>query len=768
MKILHITNEFTKKNFSISTLIIFISELLTKNYNYDFKILTSSLEELFFDKKKIKIFKFNKWSDFFGKKEKLKKEIYGYDIVHIHGIWAPIQIISLIFCSRKKIQCIVHPHGMLLDEALKSAGKIKFILKKISLFILKYTLSNNVRFISITNQETSAIKKYFPSFNVTEISNPIPFNTNNQFTNNKKKKMVYFGRIHPHKNIHILIDAFKKANLSNEWVLEIYGIRDDEKYYNILKKKIENNSQIFLNNPIFGEEKQQLMKESWVNILVSKSEVLSLSILESSLNELPSLINESIEITGFKESLITTNLNEMNIANKIVEIANWTLEDRIAKGKIVSDNVKKKTLIDNILGKYNSLYESIKEHIFSEDNLLTQKRIYGILEKNFNFLLVSSTYTFNLMFGSLLVVLLVLFKEYSTAGELGLIISLWITITQIFSSNMRSIVVSEQNKNYAITTLFYRLFFSFFVLSVFFIYSIFFQFENIDLINAVSLLIMAQWINEMNLVQYEIKNKFKIFKIFFFINFLVVVLTYIFIFLGKLEYLYYLLISYTLILILSFINNLHLSNVSLSILNFTQIIKLNIKTIAFLSSFSIIISSFAWRIMLYYLFDKSLAGIFFACFSIGSFPGTLFNSVIGPGFIKQKIQLSTGLKFILFLLFLITGAVFLYSIILLNNFNSINYLGFEFVLFTISISFIGSFFMVYAMYLRHKKIQISLIERKNLFKRDIIYGISIIFFIPILFYTIGTLGVSFAFIITSLMAMITYSINIDTSNKLKN
>ena len=69
MKILHITNEFTKKNFSISTLIIFISDLLKQNYKYEFKILTSFLEKRFFKNEKIKIFKFDRWLDFFIKKK---------------------------------------------------------------------------------------------------------------------------------------------------------------------------------------------------------------------------------------------------------------------------------------------------------------------------------------------------------------------------------------------------------------------------------------------------------------------------------------------------------------------------------------------------------------------------------------------------------------------------------------------------------------------------------------------------------------------------
>ena len=66
------------------------------------------------------------------------------------------------------------------------------------------------------------------------------------------------------------------------------------------------------------------------------------------------------------------------------------------------------------------------------------------------------------------------------------------------------------------------------------------------------------------------------------------------------------------------------------------IFKLNIQTIAFLSSFSIILSSFVLKFMIYFIFNKSIAGIFFACFSIGSFPGTLFNSVIEPFPYKEK------------------------------------------------------------------------------------------------------------------------------------
>tara|TARA_Y100000590_G_scaffold319461_1_gene361541 strand:- start:727 stop:1251 length:525 start_codon:yes stop_codon:yes gene_type:complete len=171
--------------------------------------------------------------------------------------------------------------------------------------------------------------------------------------------------------------------------------------------------------------------------------------------------------------------------------------------------------------------------------------------------------------------------------------------------------------------------------------------------------------------------------------------------------------------------------------------------------------------MIYYIFDKSLAGIFFACFSIGSFPGTLFNSVIGPAFIRQKITIPQKIKNISYLLFSIILMVVGFSIYLLYNKTSINYLSIEFIIFTISISLVGSYFMSYAMYLRHKQIQKSIEERMYLFKRDILYGLSITFLIPLLYYFGGTIFVSFAFILASIMAMISYSFSFNISEKNK-
>ena len=778
MKVLHITNEFTKKNFSISSLIIYLSSYLYQNYKHSYSILTSSLEKDLFEKKNIEILSISSWFQYFFSKSILIKKFKDFDHVHIHGLWAPIQFISLLACNEEKIKCVVHPHGMLLDEAVKSAGWIKYIFKQIGLVFLKNILGNNVRFVSITGQETTAIKKYFPNSKITEISNPIPFSFKDIKQTIKKKKIVYFGRIHPHKNLHLVIESFIKANLTNDWSLELYGIRDDENYFKELNKLIKNYSQIKIMEPIFGEEKQKIMKEAWLNILISKSEVLSLSILESCLYGLPSLVNKDIEINDFGDSIIFTNLTTSQIAEKIIEVSSWSLEQREAKEKLVISSVIDKTSIKTISLKYEDMYQDIATEIdnpsFEEkpfidsDTEEVQLPFASVLKKNLNFLLISSAYTFNLMFASLLVVSLVILGNYSIAGELGLVISFWITITQIFSSNMRSIVVSEQKTNYANYSLIYRFFFSICSLIIFYFVSTkYLTFENQNLIFLSSALIMSQWVNEMKLVQFEVNKTYKKFNIFLFINIFTIFCTAIILLVNKLVFLEYLLGGYSLAIVAYLLKDILFYFLGNTKATLNNIIKINIQTIAFASSFSIIISSFAWRIMIYYIFDKSLAGIFFACFSIGSFPGTLFNSVIGPAFIKQKIEISNTLKKLSALMFLFLLVAISLSVYMLLLQESINYIGFEFVFFTISISLTGSYFMSYAMYLRHKKIQTSEQERMYIFKRDIIYGLSITFLIPILYYSGGTVAVSFSFFLASIMAMISYSLNFANSTNFK-
>ena len=128
---------------------------------------------------------------------------------------------------------------MLLSPAINENGLIKKFNKKIFLFFLKFLFfcKKNIIFAAITNEEYSEIKKLFSGLKVKLIQNNIPFeNLGDNFENNLEKIFVFFGRIHPHKNILEMIKLFVQSNLIKQgWSFEIYGIPDDKKYLKKLK-----------------------------------------------------------------------------------------------------------------------------------------------------------------------------------------------------------------------------------------------------------------------------------------------------------------------------------------------------------------------------------------------------------------------------------------------------------------------------------------------------------------------------------------------------
>ena len=195
-------------------------------------------------------------------------------------MWAPIQLYSIILCLIYSKKTLIHPHGMLLYPAINYNGFIKKINKRFFLYILKILFYNqkNIVFVAITREEYIEIKKLFTNLKVELIQNNIPFdhfkikNKNNKL----EKTFVFFGRIHPHKNIIEMINTFVDSDLiSRGWKLEIYGITDDELYLKRIKRITRELPEIKILDPVFGYEKAKIINRSWANILISKSEVLS-------------------------------------------------------------------------------------------------------------------------------------------------------------------------------------------------------------------------------------------------------------------------------------------------------------------------------------------------------------------------------------------------------------------------------------------------------------------------------------------------------------
>ena len=173
----------------------------------------------------------------------------------------------------------------------------------------------------------------------------------------------------------------------------------------------------------------------------------------------------------------------------------------------------------------------------------------------------------------------------------------------------------------------------------------------------------------------------------------------------------------------------------------------NFKRLALLSSISNIIAVLIWRYSIYFTYDKKMAGIMIAAFSVASFPGTLANNIVGPSFVKLKIRKSylSMLKNTLFSLLIILSFIFIFNIYGENIFYKL-----------INISLIGTIVLTFSIYLKNL-VMVNNNLHTNVFKIDILYSISIVPLIIILDKINGYSLTSYAYLLSGIMSFFFYS-----------
>ena len=98
------------------------------------------------------------------------------------------------------------------------------------------------------------------------------------------------------------------------------------------------------------------MSSSWANILISKSEVLSLSILESLYYGLPTLTSKNIDLKNLDDSVVKTSLNNQTIADNFKEISNWSISNRLKLSGEIKKNFQKIYKDFDLKSKYERFY----------------------------------------------------------------------------------------------------------------------------------------------------------------------------------------------------------------------------------------------------------------------------------------------------------------------------------------------------------------------------------------------------------------------------
>ena len=359
------------------------------------------------------------------------------------------------------------------------------------------------------------------------------------------------------------------------------------------------------------------MSENYLNILMSKSEILSLTVLEGLSVGTKSLVNSNIKYPSKISNLLYfSKPKKQLVSSKMQSIA-----------KKFSKNFKTR---NNIKDKFKKIYNLTSSKVDYE-KLIKKSISIKTNFKEIDFFNISVANGLNSFLVPFLVVIYGIIKP-SVSAEIGIVQGTIIYLTQVFSSNSRAILLNEKNEKYFENFVSFRIIISFIIVLIFVLFFRNNLFIEESFHTILTTLILFSWVNEITLVFIE-KNKLKlIMKVFIiFSSLFYLVLTFNILLDGEISKI----IIFTYLFFHIFILNYFFDIFKIINLKY-KISFLYQNIMPFFSTLSNTFSVLFWRYSILFFVSKEIAGLIFAIFSIASFPGTFYNNILGQTVLRQK------------------------------------------------------------------------------------------------------------------------------------
>jgi glycosyltransferase involved in cell wall biosynthesis len=289
------------------------------------------------------------------------------NIIHLHGYWLPLQLIAGRIAVEMKLPFILTVHGMVQSWQWKSKGWLSFVKKTIYSALVAYPVYKFATKIhAITQSEASNIKKIYPNNSCVVITNAIKLDacTCDDNTTIVDKVIFFIGRLHPKKGVDLLLESFLAANLSSKWKLVIAGPKEADDYVIKLHEFVsvhDLHEQVQFLGPVYGDEKNKLMKHAWITVVPSYSEVVGIVNLEASAQCCPTVTTIETGLLDWEDGggvLIHPNASELTEA--LNKISCWSTDERKLYGESSCKLIERRYSWDVVGLKWMCLYKEIR------------------------------------------------------------------------------------------------------------------------------------------------------------------------------------------------------------------------------------------------------------------------------------------------------------------------------------------------------------------------------------------------------------------------
>jgi len=281
---------------------------------------------------------------------KIAKLVRNADVVHLTSFWTVLNAYAYIFCKLYSKNYVICPAG-----ALMIFGRSKIIKYIYFIIIGKYIIKDCSAIISITKQEKKQfIERNIPLKKIYNIPNGIDLNNNlsekllnldNINFKNIKPYILFVGRLHFIKGPDLLLKAFISIADQIPYHHLIFAGSDDGIGEDLKKeaKKSRFSKRIHFIGFISGSVKNSLYNNADLLVIPSRSEAMSLVVLEAALYGLESIFTDQC------------GLNELSKRNlgKCVKVDSNEISYSIINHIKSKKNIKNLELIEYVSNNFN-------------------------------------------------------------------------------------------------------------------------------------------------------------------------------------------------------------------------------------------------------------------------------------------------------------------------------------------------------------------------------------------------------------------------------
>jgi len=292
----------------------------------------------------------------------------GISVIHLHGLWSAPSFSGQRVARRAGIATLLTVHGQTEPWALHSQGTLKYLKKQLFWHgFLKFVLRRVTELHAITHMEQAHMSRFFSR----SVSQVIPNAVDEGLTAGlaesgnapPSRRMLFLGRLHPKKGVDLLVRAFGQAELAPDWRLAIAGPDSTPGYTAHLKELAAASGRaqsIDFLGPVLGPEKMQLLRDSWVVLVPSHSEVVGMVNLEAGIVGTPSITTFETGLSDWEEGggiLVHPRVDELR--QSIERVARWSEEDRASRGLASEQLVRTRYTLSATGRRWMALYSQL-------------------------------------------------------------------------------------------------------------------------------------------------------------------------------------------------------------------------------------------------------------------------------------------------------------------------------------------------------------------------------------------------------------------------